>query len=84
MSVLMEPFKKDQFEGAVPMMFAATATEKSGQYICSPCVPEDGSELARNDKLGDQLMEFTRRLIKEKTKSDSVDKGCPFDDIVLH
>ncbi|KAF4630944.1 hypothetical protein G7Y89_g7196 [Cudoniella acicularis] len=35
MSVGMSPFKKDQFQGCVSAVFAATMTEKSGQYICS-------------------------------------------------
>lgn len=84
MSVLMEPFKKDQWQGAVPMMYTSTTTKKSGQYICPPAVPEAGSELAQDDALADRLMELTRKIVSEKTKSDSKDKGCPFDDLVIH
>jgi NAD(P)-dependent dehydrogenase (short-subunit alcohol dehydrogenase family) len=78
MSVGMAPFKKTQFEGAVSTMFAATTTEKSGQYICPPAIVEEGSALANDEKLSEQLMDLTWRLVKEKTKSSSSDKGCPF------
>lgn len=84
MSVLMQPFIKTQFEAAVPMMFASTYTEKSGQYVCAPCVPEPGSAMSQDDALGDQLMALTRKVVMEKTKRDSADQGCPFDDLVLH
>ncbi|KAI1081664.1 retinol dehydrogenase 12 [Whalleya microplaca] len=84
MSVGFEPFKKDQFEGAVPTMFATTYTKESGQYICPPAVPEMGSKLSQDETLADRLMELTRKIVMEKTKLESVDKGCPFDDLVLH
>ena len=84
MAVGMEPFKKDQFEGAVPTMFATTYTKESGQYICPPAVPEMGSKLSQDEALADRLMELTRKVVMQKTKLESVDKGCPFDDLVLH
>ncbi|TDZ67868.1 putative oxidoreductase bli-4 [Colletotrichum trifolii] len=84
MAVGMEPFKKSQWEGAVSAVFAATTTKESGQYICPPAIPEPGSKLAQDDELADRLMELTRKVITEKTKSDSVNKGCPMDDLVLH
>ncbi|KAI1133709.1 retinol dehydrogenase 12 [Nemania abortiva] len=80
----IDPFKKNQFEGAKPAIFAATVTDQSGQYICPPAVPESGSELAQDDALADRLMRLTRQVIMEKTKSESVDKGCPFDDFLFH
>ncbi|KAK8091352.1 hypothetical protein PG994_000857 [Apiospora phragmitis] len=76
-STIMEPFKKSQFEGCVSSMFAATKTEKGGQYICPPAVPETGNSLAQDDALADRLMELTRKTVVEKTKKDSVDQGCP-------
>lgn len=76
----MAPFKKTQFEGAVSTMFAATTTEKSGQYIAPPAIVEKGSELANNDALGEQLMSLTRKIIKEKTYEQSAARGCPFKD----
>ncbi|KAG9201818.1 hypothetical protein G6514_005235 [Epicoccum nigrum] len=78
MSVGMAPFKKTQFEGAVSTMFAATKTEKSGQYICPPAIVEQGSDKANDVELGERLMDLTWKTIKEKTKSQSADKGCPF------
>lgn len=82
MAVGMEPFKKDQWEGAVSAVFAATAITDSGRYICPPAIPESGSKLAQDDALADKLMELTRKVITEKTKGQSVDKGCPMDDLV--
>ena len=80
MSVLMAPLKKDQWEGATSTLFAASAIEKSGEYICPPAIPEPGSELARNEELGEQLMKLTRELVKEKFGAESVEKGCPLKD----
>jgi NAD(P)-dependent dehydrogenase (short-subunit alcohol dehydrogenase family) len=78
MSVGAAPFKKNQFEGCVSAMFAATKTEKSGQYICPPAIIEPGSDKANDVALGEQLMDLTWKIVKEKTKSTSADKGCPF------
>lgn len=78
MSHVMAPFKKTQFEGAVSTMYAATVTEKSGEYICPPAIVERGSDLANDDELGERLMDLTWKIVKEKTKSTSADKGCPF------
>ena len=84
MSVGLKPFKKDQFGGAVSTVYAATTIKDSGNYICPPAVPEPGSEASRDDALADQLMELTRKIVMEKTRKESVDQGCPFDDLVLH
>lgn len=75
-----QPIKKDIWQGCVSMVFAATKTDKSGQYICPPAVPESGSALAQDEELGDQLMKLTRELVSEKTEPDSKAKGCPFKD----
>lgn len=79
MSVGAKPFKKDQFEGAVSAMFAATVTEKSGEYVCPPAIVEEGSGLANDEGLGERLMELTERIVREKTVGESVEKGCPFE-----
>ncbi|KAK4245079.1 hypothetical protein C7999DRAFT_34541 [Corynascus novoguineensis] len=84
MSYGVEPFKKDQFEGAVPTVYAATVADKGGQYICAPAIPEAGSELSQSEELADNLMELTRNVVREKMRGDSVAKGCPLDDLVLH
>ncbi|KAG5661858.1 hypothetical protein KAF25_004097 [Fusarium avenaceum] len=66
MSVGMEPFKKDQFQGATSSIYGATVTDKSGQYICPPAVPEAGNEKSQDEQLGEQLMELTRKIVSEK------------------
>ncbi|KAF2454486.1 hypothetical protein BDY21DRAFT_291306 [Lineolata rhizophorae] len=66
MKVGMAPFKKDQFDGAVSTMFAATRTAQSGEYICPPAVPEEGSALANNEELGERLMKLTKEVVEEK------------------
>lgn len=76
----MAPFKKSQFEGAVSTMYAATTTEKTGQYICPPAIPEPGSEMSQDKELGERLMKLTREVVMEKTRADSKEKGCPFQD----
>jgi len=78
MSVGLEPFKKDQFQGACSAMYAATMYEGSGEYICPPAWVEQGSEMSRDLALADQLMLLTKEVVREKTKSQSQDKGCPF------
>lgn len=72
MAVAMEPFKKDQFEGAVPTIYAVTTTTESGQYICPPAIPEPGSQLAQSDELADRLMELTKKVILEKGPIDEL------------
>lgn len=84
MSAGLEPFKKNQFEGAVSTVYAATTLKDSGKYICPPAVPEPGSKMSQDDELADRLMELTRKTVMEKTKRKSADQGCPFDDLVLH
>jgi hypothetical protein len=84
MSVGLEPFKKNQIEGAKSTIFAATKITESGQYICPPAVPEPGSKASQDEALGDRLMELTRKVIMEKTRPESAGHGCPFDDLVLH
>lgn len=66
MAVGMEPFKKDQFEGAKPALFAATVTDKSGEYICPPAVAERGNQLAQDEALAEQLMKLTRQVLADK------------------
>jgi len=60
MNVLMAPLIKDQWQRATSTLFCATTMEKSGEYLYPPTTPEAGSELARNEELGEQLMRLTR------------------------
>lgn len=59
-------------------MYAATKTEKSGQYICPPSIVEPGSDMANDEQLSEDLMDLTWKVVKEKTMSESSQKGCPF------
>lgn len=76
----LKAFRKDQFEGCVSTMFAATTTEGSGQYITPPRIVERGSDKANDMELAERLMKLTREVVEQKTKSDSSEKGCPFKD----
>jgi NAD(P)-dependent dehydrogenase (short-subunit alcohol dehydrogenase family) len=76
MSVGMQPFKKDQFQGCVSAMFAATKTDRSGEYICPPAIPEKGNSLYQNDNLAENLMALTKSVVKEKMYAESVGRGC--------
>jgi len=78
MSVGAAPLKKTPLEGCVSAMFAATATLASGQYLCPPAIVEPGSAMANDVALGERLMALTVRVLREKTRAASVDKGCPF------
>jgi len=80
MSVGLAPFKKDQFQGAISMMYVATAIEKSGRYICPPAVDEPGSEMSQDEDLGERLMKLTREVVMDRTMGESKGKGCPFKD----
>jgi len=79
MSAGLKPFKKDQWQGAVSAMYCATKTERSGEYVCPPAIPESGNKLVQDEKLGEALMALTRKVVKEKTYSESVENGCPFE-----
>ena len=75
MSVGMKPFKKSAKEGALSMLYAATVTDKSGQYICPPAAVEEGSSHSQDEKLGEQLMQLTKELIVQKSNALNDDKG---------
>lgn len=77
MSVAMKPFKKDQWEGCVSAVFAATKTMESGKYFCPPAVPEEGSSLYQDYELAERLMRLTEEIVREKLGEESVGKGCP-------
>lgn len=66
MSVAMKPLKKDIWMGSVSTVYAATKTARSGEYITPPKIVEPGSELSRDDELGEQLMRLTRETVREK------------------
>lgn len=76
MSVGINPFKKDQWMGATSMLYAATKTENTGEYICPPAIPEPGSKMMQDAQLGEQLMNLTDQIVREKWGPQSVDRGC--------
>jgi len=61
---MLYPIKKDIWDAACSVMYVATTTEKTGEYVCPPAIPEPGSELARSVELGDQMMKLTREVLK--------------------
>ncbi|KAM7205944.1 putative oxidoreductase bli-4, mitochondrial [Rhypophila sp. PSN 637] len=65
-STLVDPIKKNQFEGAVPSVYALTMADKSGQWICAPATVETGNEMSQSDQLADDLMNLTRKVISER------------------
>lgn len=77
MSVAMTPFKKNQWMGATSTLYAATKTEKTGEYICPPAIPEPGSQLMQDARVGEQLMKLTAEMVRDKFGVQSVNKGCP-------
>lgn len=70
MSTLTKPLQKTPIEAAVSMLFAVTATDKSGEYICPPAVPEQGSELSRDTELAERLMKLSREILSQKLGVD--------------
>ena len=78
LSTALAPIKKSIFEGALSTMFTTTMTQKSGEYICPPAVPEPGSKASQDEELMENLMKLTKDVVMEKTRPDSVEKGCPF------
>ena len=77
MSVGLAPFQKDQWEGGLSMMYIATATDKSGEYICPPAIVDPGTEQSRDETLAENLMKLTAEVVKEKLPDSSVGQGCP-------
>lgn len=78
MSVAMKPFQKSQLEGCVSAMYAATATDRSGKYICVPARIEDGTELAQSNELAEQLMRLTEDVLKEKLEAAGIKHSLEF------
>lgn len=83
MSHVMDPIKKDQWQGAVPTVYAATTTTESGEWVCPPAIPEPGSKQAQDEELQENLMALTARIYREKMNPAVVDKGQKYDDLVL-
>lgn len=74
----LKAFRKDQFEGCVSTMYAATKCEDSGLYITPPKIVEQGTPKANDMNLAEQLMKLTREVVNQKTEAGK--KGCPLKD----
>ncbi|OIW27894.1 retinol dehydrogenase 12 [Coniochaeta ligniaria NRRL 30616] len=83
MSHVVDPIKKDQWQGAVPTVYAATTTTESGEWVCPPAIPEPGNKLAQSEELQENLMALTGKIYREKMNPVSADKGQKFEDLVL-
>ncbi|PWY83894.1 NAD(P)-binding protein [Aspergillus sclerotioniger CBS 115572] len=78
MSAALKPFRKNQFQGAVSTMYAATMATEGGQFITPPRIVEKGSDKANDMQLADRLMKLTAEVVEKKTRQESSAKGCPF------
>lgn len=58
-------------------VFAGPRTERSGEYICPPIVPEKGNKLVQTETLAENLMTLKRRVVK--MYAVSVEKRCPME-----
>ncbi|KAG8707691.1 hypothetical protein FRC08_000340 [Ceratobasidium sp. 394] len=62
------PLKKDIWDGAVSVIYVGAVTNKTGEYVCPPAIPEPGSDLSRDEALGEQLMKLTDEVLKAKSQ----------------
>lgn len=83
MSHVVDPIKKDQWQGAVPTVYAATTTTESGEWVCPPAIPEPGSKQAQSEELQENLMALTGKIYREKMNLVIADEGQKFEDLVL-
>lgn len=61
---LLNPIKKDIFQGCVSAMYCATQPTKGGNFICPPAVPEDGPEKSRDEEMQDRLTRLSKQIIE--------------------
>ncbi|RAK98715.1 retinol dehydrogenase 12 [Aspergillus ibericus CBS 121593] len=78
LSAGLKPFRKNQFQGAVSTLYAATVATEGGQFITPPRIVERGSDKANYMQLADRLMKLTAEVVEKKTRPESSAKGCPF------
>ncbi|KAB5583465.1 retinol dehydrogenase 12 [Coniochaeta sp. 2T2.1] len=83
MSHVVDPIKKDQWQGAVPTVYAATTTTESGEWVCPPAIPEPGSKQAQSEELQEALMALTGKIYREKMNPVIADNGQKYEDLVL-
>ncbi|KAJ1031375.1 hypothetical protein NDA13_001114 [Ustilago tritici] len=61
---LINPIKKDIFQGSVSAMYCATQPTKGGNLICPPAIPEDGPEKSRDEDMQDRLARLSEQVIE--------------------
>ena len=61
---LLNPIKKDIFQGCVSAMYCATQLSKGGNFICPPAVPEPGPEKSRDEDMQDRLARLSKQVIE--------------------
>lgn len=61
---LLNPIKKDIFQGCVSAMYCATQPTKGGNFICPPAIPEEGPQKSRDEEMQDRLARLSKQLIE--------------------
>ncbi|KAJ1031344.1 hypothetical protein NDA18_002559 [Ustilago nuda] len=61
---MINPIKKDIFQGSVSAMYCATQPTKGGNFICPPAIPEDGPEKSRDEDMQDRLARLSKQVIE--------------------
>ncbi|KAJ1019905.1 hypothetical protein NDA16_004186 [Ustilago loliicola] len=61
---LLNPIKKDIFQGCVSAMYCATQATKGGNFICPPALPEEGPEKSRDEDMQDRLARLSKQVIE--------------------
>lgn len=61
---LLNPIKKDIFQGCVSAMFCATQANEGGNFICPPAIPEEGPEKSRDQDMQDRLVRLSKQVIE--------------------
>ncbi|KAJ9478916.1 putative oxidoreductase ENV9 (putative) [Pseudozyma hubeiensis] len=61
---LLNPIKKDIFQGCVSAMYSATQPTKGGNFICPPAVPEEGPAKSRDQEMQDRLARLSKEIIE--------------------
>lgn len=61
---LLNPIKKDIFQGSVSAMYCATQPTKGGNFICPPALPEKGPEKSRDEDMQDRLARLSKQVIE--------------------
>ncbi|SNX82178.1 related to retinol dehydrogenase 14 [Melanopsichium pennsylvanicum] len=61
---LLNPIKKDIFQGCVSAIYCATQPTKGGNFVCPPAIPEEGPEKSRDEEMQDRLVRLSKQVIE--------------------